>query len=266
MPAPPAERLKIRCYRCNQLLAVAPTKAGTVVACPKCKADLLIPRPDSGQRADEPTDPSVLALKSGTFPALAPVTQSTSATPGGTAASSYLDEIAALIPPELAALRPEDLRVEAEFFETITREPPPPAPAADDPFPFPAEMLSGRDLFAPPSADERVNDAPPPVASALSTEMAMGSGISGAVEAPPPLPLPQPAAVTAPVPEKVVIPPIQIETSTIRPPADAEPRAIHQVVLPASFVLAWMMFVLAALPMAFLAGLLIGHFIWKTGP
>ncbi len=72
--------------------------------------------------------------------------------------------------------------------------------------------------------------------------------------------------MTAPVPEKVVIPPIQIETLTIRPPADAEPRAIHQVVLPASFVLAWMMFVLAALPMAFLAGLMIGHFIWKTGP
>jgi hypothetical protein len=173
MPAPPAERLKIRCYRCNQLLAVAPTKAGTVVACPKCKADLLIPRPDSRQAADEPADPSVLALKSGTFPALAPVTDSANATAGGgnsgAASSSYLDEIAAIIPPELAALRPEDLRVEAEFFETITREPPlpAPAPAADDPFQFPAE-LSSRDLFAPPSADHRGNEAPP-IASALST-------------------------------------------------------------------------------------------------
>jgi hypothetical protein len=269
MPAPPVERLKIRCYRCNQLLAVAPTKAGTVVACPKCKADLLIPRPDSRQPADEPTDPSVLALKSGTFPALAPLTESATATAGGggsaAASSSYLDEIAAVIPPELAALRPEDLRVEAEFFENITRQPPAPAPADDDPFPFPAELLASRDLSAPPVADERGNEAPP-VASALSTEVAMGCGIFGAVEAPPPLPLPQPAAVTAPVPERVVIPPIQNETSMIRPPANAEPRAIHQVVLPASFVLAWMMFVLAALPMAFLAGLMIGHFIWKTGP
>src|SRR5207253_1731196 len=37
------ERLKFRCYRCNQLLAVAPSKAGTIVSCPKCQADLLIP-------------------------------------------------------------------------------------------------------------------------------------------------------------------------------------------------------------------------------
>jgi hypothetical protein len=267
MPAPPVERLKIRCYRCNQLLAVAPTKAGTVVACPKCKADLLIPHPDSRQPADEPTDPSVVPLKSGTFPALAPVTATAGGGGSGAAPSSYLDEIAAVIPPELAALRPEDLRVEAEFFETITRQPPPaPAPAAADLFQFPAELLSGRDLFAPPSADQRGNEAPPPVASAFSTEVAIGSGVAGAVETPPPLPLPVTAAVTAPIPEKVVLPPIQIESTAIRPPADAEPRAIHQVVLPASFVLAWMMFVLAALPMAFLAGLLIGHFIWKTGP
>jgi hypothetical protein len=261
MPAPPAERLKVRCYRCNQLLAVAPAKAGTVVACPKCKADLLIPRPESRQPADEPGDPSVIALKSGTFPALAPVTESATATAGGPGApsSSYLDEIAAIIPPEVAALRPEDLRVEAEFFETLTREPapPPPAPPAEDPFQFPAE-LSARDLFAPPAAGEGGPEAPPGVA-AFSTEAA--AGVAGAVETPPPLPLIAPVAQA-----NVVVPPIQIEPSAIRPPVDAEPRAIHQVVLPASVVLAWMMFVLAALPMAFLAGLMIGHFIWKTGP
>ena len=67
-----AERLKVRCYRCNQLLAVAPGKAGTVVACPKCKAELLIPRPEPQPTADEPADPSVAALKSETFPALRP--------------------------------------------------------------------------------------------------------------------------------------------------------------------------------------------------
>ena len=64
----------------------------------------------------------------------------------------------------------------------------------------------------------------------------------------------------------VAVPPIQIETVAIRPSADAEPRSIQQVVLPASVVLAWSMFVLAAIPMAFLAGLMIGHFIWKNGP
>ena len=55
------ERLKIRCYRCNQLLAVSPNKAGTVVACPKCKADLLIPRLDSQATGDEAEDSGLAA-------------------------------------------------------------------------------------------------------------------------------------------------------------------------------------------------------------
>ncbi len=50
------ERLKIRCYQCNQLLAVAPNKAGTVVACPKCKADLLIPRQETQSKEDGDAD------------------------------------------------------------------------------------------------------------------------------------------------------------------------------------------------------------------
>jgi ribosomal protein S27E len=256
MPAPTADRLKVRCYRCNQLLAVSPTKAGTVVACPKCKADLLIPRQGTQQPAEEPADASVVALKSGTFPALAPVTESASATAAGqgAASSSYLDEIAAVIPPEVAALRPEDLRVEAEFFETLTRGP---APPAEDPFRLPAE-LSARDLLPPPAAGERGPDNLPGVA-AFSTEVSSASG--GAVEAPPPLP------VNAAVPEaNVVVPPIQIEPVAIRRPVDAEPRAIREVVMPASVVLAWLLFVLSAIPMAFIAGLMIGHFLWKNAP
>ena len=45
------ERLKFRCYRCNQLLGATPNKAGSVVTCPKCSAELLIPVPEL--RADE---------------------------------------------------------------------------------------------------------------------------------------------------------------------------------------------------------------------
>ena len=40
------ERLKFRCYRCNQLLGATPNKAGSVVTCPKCSAELLIPVPE----------------------------------------------------------------------------------------------------------------------------------------------------------------------------------------------------------------------------
>lgn len=255
MPPPTAERLKVRCYRCNQLLAVASSKAGTVVACPKCKAELLIPRPEP-QPAEEPTDPSVVALKSGTFPALSPVTETTTTTGReGGPSPSYLDEISALIPPEVAALRPEDLRVEAEVFGAITREPSPPPPA-EEPFSFPG-IVTGPDPAPPPAEPTPAPDAEgPPFLASLGAP----SAGSATAAAPPPLP------ISAPTPEPAVVPPIRLDTETIRPTQAAEPRAIREVVLPASVVLAWSLFVLAAVPMAFLAGLMIGHFLWKTGP
>jgi len=253
MPPPTAERLKVRCYRCNQLLAVAPNKAGSVVSCPKCQAELLIPRPEP-QPAEEPADPSVAALKSGTFPALAPVTETTATGREGGPSPSYLDEISALIPPEVAALRPEDLRVEAAVFGAITREPTP--PPVDEPFSFPG-IVTAPDPAPPPSHAE------PPAAEGPDFPVALGTTPGGSATAPAPPPLP----ISAPAPEPaVVVPPIRLDSESIRPAPDAEPRAIREVVLPASVVLAWSLFVLAAIPMAFLAGLMIGHFLWKTGP
>jgi hypothetical protein len=258
MPPPTAERLKVRCYRCNQLLAVAPSKAGAVVACPKCKAELLIPRPENQQPGEEPTDPAVAALNSGTFPSLAPITESatTAAGKGERPSSSFLDEISALIPPEVAALRPEDLRVEAEFLSSLTREPTPPAPAAE-PFGFPG-LSTGPEPAPPPESGESGPVGLPEV-SAFSTSVVPGGATT--VEIPPPLP------ISVPVPEpKGIVPPISIEPEAIRPPSAAEPRSIREVVLPASVVLAWMVFALMAIPLAFVAGLMVGHFIWKMGP
>jgi hypothetical protein len=58
------------------------------------------------------------------------------------------------------------------------------------------------------------------------------------------------------------IPAIDIEpTSLIRP--SGERRTVREVTLPATVVLAWSLFVLLALGMAFIAGLMIGHFVWK---
>jgi hypothetical protein len=258
MPPPTADRLKVRCYRCNQLLAVAPSKAGTVVACPKCKSELLIPRPEPQPSGDEPTDSSVVALKSGTFPALAPVTESATTGREGGSSPSFLDEISALIPPEVAALRPEDLRVEAEVFGAINRQPSPPPPA-EDPFSFPGR-LSAADLIPPPATVEPIPAAPQDV-PAFSTSAGSAPVATGTAAAPPPLP------ISVPAPEaNIVVPPIRLEPEAIRPPVDAEPRGIREVLLPASVVLAWSLFVLSAIPMAFVAGLMIGHFLWRTGP
>jgi hypothetical protein len=257
MPPSTADRLKVRCYRCNQLLAVATAKAGSVVACPRCKAELLIPRPEPQQPAEESAEPSVVGLKAETFQALTPVTYSPAGTAGqeGSASPSFLDEIAAVIPPEVAALRPEDLRVEAEFFETLTREPTPP-PAAEPIF-VPGAS-SARDVAPAPAANE-----PGPIAStvASATSAAVPSGGAGAVEAPPPLPI----SVTVPD-VNLAVPPIRVEPEAIRPPLGDEPHGIHEVVLPASVVLAWSLLVLMAIPTAFIAGLMVGHFLWKGAP
>ncbi len=40
-------------------------------------------------------------------------------------------------------------------------------------------------------------------------------------------------------------------------------QPVSEVVLQPATVLAWSLLVLLALPMAFLAGLMIGHFVWK---
>ncbi len=285
MPAPTAERLKIRCYRCNQLLAVVPSKAGSVVSCPKCKADLLIPRPDGSSSAAGSSDSEVTSLRSGTYQALTPASETPPPTrpvsePRDPGSQSFLDEIAAIIPPEVASLRPEDLRVEAEVFGAIVREPSPtpalasapatasPQPAAevprspfeDDSFHLPADFQVP-DVSASPSVrDEEPEDL---ATSSFTTEQPEVAA-PGSVEVPPPLPAI--AAPSRPAEAAAVVPPIAIEPAPIRPTAVAEARSIREVALPVSVVLAWMLFVLASIPMAFLAGLMIGHFLWKAGP
>ncbi len=213
------------------------------------------PAPDGPQPADEPSGPAGAASKSGSFPSISAIAEPTTTT-GRAEASSYLDEIAALIPPEVAALRPEDLRVEAEFLGSLTREPTPSAPAAER-FRFPG-VSTGPEL-APASEAGEPSPAGAVDVSALVTSLA--SGTAAPVDMPPPLP------ISAPVPDpKVVVPPISIEPDAIRPPSAAEPRSIREVVLPASVVLAWSLFVLMAVPLAFVAGLMVGHYVWKFAP
>src|SRR5262249_25355232 len=67
----PAAPIKFRCFRCSQLLGVARSKAGAVVACPKCGVELIVPeteetepRSDVGQASSEGT----AVLKPGTTP------------------------------------------------------------------------------------------------------------------------------------------------------------------------------------------------------
>ncbi len=46
-----AELFKFRCYQCQKLLGAPPSKIGSIVHCPKCRAELIVPPP-----VDEPPD------------------------------------------------------------------------------------------------------------------------------------------------------------------------------------------------------------------
>ena len=120
--------------------------------------------------------------------------------------------------------------------------------------------MTGTDLL-PPAEAERPSPNPPLTGPAFTTET--GQSNAGGAVIPPPLPASAPVAVPEP---NVVVPAISIEPPAIRPAAAAEPQGIREVVLPASVVLAWSLFVLLAVPMAFIAGLMVGHYLWKFGP
>ena len=177
------ERLKFRCYSCNQLLGATPNKAGSVVTCPKCSAELLIPVPEL--RADDgsevqarTTGPAVpkprAEVKPKSEPELAaPPAPVAAATPTGpplrqAPPASYLDELAAALPPDLIDLKPEDLRVEAEFFESLSRQPQPPVvrepapwPPAESPLPnFATESYASQTQTRPIVETSSASDRP----------------------------------------------------------------------------------------------------------
>ena len=194
----PKMPIKFRCVQCNQLLGVSPSKVGSVVSCPRCAVELIVPEADAPPevpRAPEPEPiPSILS-------------------------SLVLDR-----PDPLAELRPEDIRVEPGLPEPgRARRPPRPIEPAPEPEP------------------------PAPEAQPLVLTPEVLAGPTG--EAP-----------ARPVEE--VLPPIQTEPVAVRPSRPTT-RA-RDITLPRSVVTAWSLFVLLALGMAFAAGLLAGHFLWRV--
>jgi phage FluMu protein Com len=272
------ERLKFRCYQCNQLLGATPNKAGSIVTCPKCSAELLIPIPEL--RADEgstiqarPAAPVRTKVRGDARPKPelefeAPAESIAAATavqtvPKPQPSSQSIDELAAALPPDLIDLKPEDLRVEAEFFESLTRQVPAPPPGVEQ-APWPAlEALEAQvrsEAFAtpalgPPAVESPVVRSTPAVSPFVATQTV--NLVPAAAEPLTPPPVPQRAEAA------LIGPSIEIEHPTILPPG-TEIRRIREVVLPASVVLSWSLFVLLGIALSFVAGLLMGHFLWTV--
>jgi hypothetical protein len=51
--------IKFRCFRCQQLLGVSRSKAGAVVSCTKCGAELIVPDPSDPAPTDQTTTESI---------------------------------------------------------------------------------------------------------------------------------------------------------------------------------------------------------------
>src|SRR3954453_19410979 len=84
--------IKFRCFQCNQLLGVSRSKAGSIVACPKCATELIVPAPDDGPAAAD--SPSA---------------------PGPETTRAFDAAIAAGLPVELSEIRLEDLRITPDY-------------------------------------------------------------------------------------------------------------------------------------------------------
>jgi DNA-directed RNA polymerase subunit RPC12/RpoP len=48
--------IRFRCAYCNQLMGIASRKAGTVVRCPKCAGEIIVPSPESPEPPPGPTE------------------------------------------------------------------------------------------------------------------------------------------------------------------------------------------------------------------
>jgi hypothetical protein len=225
----PGERLKFRCYRCNQLLAVVGSKAGSIVACPKCQADLVVPQPDSPAAVNGPSGEQ-RATNAGALPA-------------------FLQNIDSEIPADLADLRPEDLRVEAEVFANLSHS----SAAATSTATASADADSPYEVQ---TVSRRASASPAPSTSRAQPASFSPREIDAAAE-------PREAQLSSTIMvSEPIVPPIEIDTPALLAPAHT-PRVVREVVLPASVVLAWSLFVLIAIALAFVAGLMVGHFLWK---
>ena len=215
--------IRFRCFECNQLLGVTRSKAGTVVSCPKCATELIVPEPE-----DEVIPPRAPEIATSTIEPPRPTAPKPPAEPG-------LDSG---ISSELPDIRPEDIRVRSGV---VPVSPPPYTYRPPGSEPEPALQATPEPAFEPISPRTVVESiVVPPISFAR----------------------PEPSVV-----EATVVPPIQTE-ERLRPDpirrALAPPPRSRDLVIPRSVVTAWSLFVLLALAMAFLAGLLAGHFVWRV--
>jgi hypothetical protein len=254
------EPIKFRCFQCQKLLGVSPSKAGAVVSCPKCGAGLLVPDlPPEGEPA--------------AFPVVntEPVNPAPTGTSPGEFAGLDLSELRLDESPAMAALR-------TAAPETTQQPSLPGDGTSEGGLLFPPIEVSESSLRSDPTRrlreplEPRINDQVfAPLASTVSQEVPRNDAVT--VEA-------RPVTAADVIATQPVIP-ATISAAVVETPAQAPaPEAIaavqqrsmarrrDDVVLPRVVVQLWSFFVVLALGFAFAAGLLWGRFLWlpRAGP
>ena len=294
--------ITFRCYQCGKLLGASPAKAGSVVACPKCKAELLVPAPASatqpqapapgGGEVDEatafirklvqggpieprtPAFPEIRTEPAAPGKSRPPVPQPASPTPAhpvpppapeaGAFPFVAVDEPTSLrpTPPQK---RPKSAGPSGS---NIGR-----SPAAAPANPSASNVLPANAEFVPPSrADEPII---PTVEFPTGSLRTPPNRPASPIERETVVPSVQPWPTIPDTPSSIVMPEGAPPTPMVRTgtePIRSEPRPSlidrdgprrNDVILPRSAVLLWSFFVVAALGAAFVAGLLAGHYVWK---
>ncbi len=113
----------------------------------------------------------------------------------------------------------------------------------------------------------RLEAAVEPAAPDASPEVAVEPSSATSSESSPAVAIPADFAPeppgAGPVVDDALLVAIQVEPPSIRRSADSPESRPQDVVLSPVIVLAWSLLVLMAVPLAFIAGLLTGHFVWR---
>lgn len=228
-----ATPIKFRCSQCNKLLGVSRSKVGTVVACPQCSAELIVPDPAEAPPAPAPKAPEP---------------------PRPAKPSPSGSQIEPVVVPWDAAPAPEPPASEAMAFPAIEIEP---VSLRPDP---PARLRTALRPRSEPSSKPPPEPVPLPqlVPPAPSPPRSAPSDAGPFPPEPGPVLLPK-IEVETPLRDE---PALRIVGS----PSIREATARRSdVVMPRTAVVLWSFLVLMAIVLAFATGLLAGRFLWAPG-
>jgi hypothetical protein len=256
----PAAAITFRCYQCQKLLGASRSRIGSVVNCPKCSAELVVPEPEAPATEDSPSpepSPSQSAIDvDDGFPAGLIQTEPRPA-PDQSSASFFPD------------LRTQTVGQPFPFIQTEESTAPPPAVdrrKPKRPRPPSPEPSSSESFFPDPALFPAPSLTDETAAATLEyTRPVPPSRTPPPEVAPSVMAWPSATPSSQPIVPAVTTEPVPLRESPSRPrlgDRDESPRR-NDVSIPRTVVVLWSFFVLLALMSAFVAGLTVGHFVWK---